>query len=257
MSESSGLQTRSLTVRYGGVTANDDVTINVPPGSITGLIGPNGAGKTTLLDAVTGFAPSSGEVALDGLRLTGLPPHRRSRRGLARTWQSLELFDELTVRENVQVAATTLTIRSMLSDLAWPGRRRACADPGGALALLGLEAVANRKPSSLPLGQQKLVGVARALAASPSCLLLDEPAAGLDTSESEELGHRLLAVAERGTAVLLIDHDMDLVLEVCGHVYVLDFGRMIAAGSPSEIRRDSRVIAAYLGSTEVLEEAPV
>ena len=257
MSESSGLQTRSLTVRYGGVTANDDVTINVPPGSITGLIGPNGAGKTTLLDAVTGFAPSSGEVALDGLRLTGLPPHRRSRRGLARTWQSLELFDELTVRENVQVAASALTVRSMLVDLVWPSHRQAGADPDDVLALLGLDQLRDRRPSSLSLGHQKRVGVARALAASPSCLLLDEPAAGLDTNESIELGRQLVAIAERGAAVLLVDHDMDLVLEVCGHVYVLDFGRMIAAGSPSEIRRDSRVIAAYLGSTEVLEEAPV
>jgi branched-chain amino acid transport system ATP-binding protein len=247
MCESGGLKTRSLTVRYGGVVANDDVTITVPSGSITGLIGPNGAGKTTLLDAVTGFARSSGEVTLDGVRLNGLSPHRRTRHGLARTWQSLELFDELTVRENVQVAATGLTVSSMLFDLAWPGRRRTDADPAGALTLLGLESLGDSRPSSLSLGQQKLVGVARALAASPSCLLLDEPAAGLDTNESWELGRRLEAIARRGTAVLLVDHDMDLVLEVCSHVYVLDFGRVIAAGSPSEIRGDERVIAAYLG----------
>jgi branched-chain amino acid transport system ATP-binding protein len=257
MSEQRGLETRSLTVRYGGVVANDDVTITVPAGSITALIGPNGAGKTTLLDAVTGFAPSSGAVALDGVRLDGLPPHRRTRRGLARTWQSLELFDELTVRENVQVAATVLTVRSMLLDLAWPGRRRSSADPGDALALLGLEPLADRRPSSLSLGQQKLVGVARALAASPSCLLLDEPAAGLDTGESSELGRRLQAIAGRGTAVLLVDHDMDLVLEVCSHVYVLDFGRVIASGSPAEIRRDDRVIGAYLGSAKAPEEVLV
>ena len=248
MSEPRGLETRSLTVRYGGVVANDGVTLTAPPGSITGLIGPNGAGKTTLLDAVTGFAPSSGEVALNGVRLNGLPPHRRTRHGLARTWQSLELFGELTVRENVQVAATRLTVSSMLFDLAWPGRRRAHADPGGALALLGLQVLADERPSSLSLGQQKLVGVARALAASPSCLLLDEPAAGLDSGESLELGRRLRAIAERGTAVLLVDHDMDLVLEVCSHVYVLDFGRVIAAGAPSAIRGDERVIGAYLGS---------
>ena len=248
MSDRRGLETRSLTVRYGGVVANDDVTITVPPGSITGLIGPNGAGKTTLLDAVTGFAPSSGEVALNGVRLNGLSPHRRARQGLARTWQSLELFGELTVRENVQVAATGLTVSSMLFDLAWPGRRRTEVDPGGALALLGLDAFGANRPSALSLGKQKLVGVARALAASPACLLLDEPAAGLDTNESWELGRRLAAIADRGTAVLLVDHDMDLVLEVCSHIYVLDFGRVIAAGSPSEIRCDERVIAAYLGS---------
>jgi branched-chain amino acid transport system ATP-binding protein len=248
--EHHGLETHSLTVRYGGVLANDEVTITVPPGQVTGLIGPNGAGKTTLLDAVTGFAASTGEVVLNGVRLNGLAPHHRARRGLARTWQSLELFDELTVRENVQVAATALTVRSMLLDLAWPGRRRASADPDDVLALLGLDGRADAKPSSLSLGQQKLVGVARALAASPACLLLDEPAAGLDTSESVELGRRLQAIARRGTAVLLIDHDMDLVLEVCNRIYVLDFGRVIAAGSPSEIRDDERVIAAYLGSSE-------
>jgi branched-chain amino acid transport system ATP-binding protein len=249
MSERCGLQTSSLAVRYGGVTANDDVTISVPPAAITGLIGPNGAGKTTLLDAVTGFARSSGEVVLDGVRLTGLPPHRRARCGLARTWQSLELFEELTVRENVQVAATPLTVRSMLMDIAWPGRRRTSDDPGDALALLGLESCADARPSELSLGQQKLVGVARALAPSPTCLLLDEPAAGLDTGESVELGRRLQAVAARGTAVLLVDHDMDLVLDICSRVYVLDFGRVIAAGSPAAIRDDELVVASYLGRT--------
>jgi branched-chain amino acid transport system ATP-binding protein len=254
MSEHRGLETRSLTVRYGGVVANDELTIHVPPGSVTGLIGPNGAGKTTLLDAVTGFAPSVGEVELNGIRLDGLPPHRRAHRGLARTWQSLELFDELTVRENVQVAATALSIASVLLDLARPRRRSTSTDPSDALALLGLESLADSRPSSLSLGQQKLVGVARALAASPSCLLLDEPAAGLDTNESTELGGRLAAIAQRGTAVLLIDHDMELVLEVCSYVYVLDFGRLIAAGSPAEIRDDERVIAAYLGSPTTSHE---
>lgn len=248
MPDQRGLHTTSLTVRYGGVTANDDVTISAAPGTVTGLIGPNGAGKTTLLDAVTGFARSNGEVVLDGVRLSGLPPHQRARRGLARTWQSLELFDELTVRENVQVAATALTVRSMLLDIAWPGRRRTSADPGDALALLGLGSCADARPSELSLGQQKLLGVARALAGSPTCVLLDEPAAGLDTNESAELGRRLLAIAARGTAVLLVDHDMDLVLEVCSHVYVLDFGCVIAAGSPSVIRDDERVVAAYLGT---------
>jgi ABC-type branched-subunit amino acid transport system ATPase component len=242
------LATRCLTVRYGGVLANDEITLTAPPGSITGVIGPNGAGKTTLLDAVTGFARSSGDVTLDGESLAGLPPHQRARRGLARTWQSVELFDELTVCENVLVAGAPLTTSSMLVDLIRPKRRRLSADPRGALTLLGLESLSDRRPSSLSLGQQKLVGVARALAAAPSCLLLDEPAAGLDTNESSELGERLLAIAEHGPAVVLVDHDMDLVLEVCSHVYVLDFGRVIAAGPPAQIRTDPRVIAAYLGS---------
>jgi branched-chain amino acid transport system ATP-binding protein len=248
VSEPIGLKARSLSVRYGGVVANDAISITAPRGSITGLIGPNGAGKTTLIDAVTGFTPSVGEVVLDGARVDHLPPHRRARRGLARTWQSVELFDELTVRENIQVAATTLNPGSMLLDLVWPGRRRLSSDPAGALALLGLERVANESPATLSLGQQKLVGVARALACDPSCVLLDEPAAGLDTGESSELGTRLCAIAERGAAVVLVDHDMELVLEVCTHVYVLDFGRVIAAGSPAQIRSDERVIAAYLGT---------
>ena len=242
------LEIVELNAGYGGVPVVRDVSLTVHSGEVVALLGANGAGKTTLLDAVTGFAPSTGDVRLNGTPLSGLPPHRRTRRGLARTWQSLELFDELTVRENVQVAATALTVRSMLIDLVWPGRRRTTADPADALALLGLESLADRRPASLSLGQQKLVGVARALAGSPSCLLLDEPAAGLDTGESAELGRRLHAIARRGTAVLLVDHDMDLVLEVCSHVYVLDFGRVIAAGTPSAIRRDERVIGAYLGS---------
>jgi len=255
MSETRGLQISSLSVRYGGVVANDRISLTAPPASITGLIGPNGAGKTTLLDAVTGFVPSSGAVTLNGVRLNRLAPHRRARQGLARTWQSLELFDELTVRENVQVAASALTVRSMLVDLAWPGHRQAGADPDDVLALLGLDQLRDRRPSSLSLGHQKRVGVARALAASPSCLLLDEPAAGLDTNESIELGRQLVAIAERGAAVLLVDHDMDLVLEVCSHIYVLDFGRLIAEGSPAEIRDNEVVIAAYLGNPATALEA--
>jgi len=242
------LETRRLTIRYGGVVANDDVSLRVRPRAITGLIGPNGAGKTSLVDAVTGFTPSAGDVLLDGTPLNGMPAHERARRGLARTWQSVELFDDLTVRENLQVAALRLSARSMLGDLVWPGRRRVAADPGDALALLGLGEVADHRPASLSLGQQKLVGVARALAAGPHCLLLDEPAAGLDTSESAELGTRLHAIAERGTAVLLVDHDMGLVLDVCAYVYVLEFGRVIAEGTPAQVRSDAHVIAAYLGT---------
>jgi branched-chain amino acid transport system ATP-binding protein len=247
---SDGLEARELTVRYGGVVANDAVTLSVPKGTITGLIGPNGAGKTTFLDAVTGFVPSGGSVTLNGAPVDALAPHRRARHGLARTWQSVELFEDLSVRENVQVAATAPTPGSMLLDLLWPARRAVSSDPGDALALLGLEHVADRRPGSLSLGQQKLVGVARALAGSPSCLLLDEPAAGLDTTESAELGRRLETIADRDAAVLLVDHDMELVLEVCTHIYVLDFGQLIASGSPAEIRSDERVITAYLGTEE-------
>jgi branched-chain amino acid transport system ATP-binding protein len=244
------LETRELTVRYGGVVANECVSLTVPLGEITGLIGPNGAGKTTFLDAVSGFTPYSGEVLLDGASLTGIAPHRRARKGLARTWQSVELFDELTVRENVQVAATPLRVRSLLADLASPGRRAMASDPHAALELLGLGARADERPSTLSLGEQKLVGVARALAGGPACLLLDEPASGLDSHESRELGRRLRAIAQHDIGVLLVDHDMDLVLDVCSRIYVLDFGRVIASGAPEEIRADERVIAAYLGCAQ-------
>ncbi len=249
MSEDPVLETRDLTVRYGGVTANDRISLRVMPGSVTGLIGPNGAGKTTFLDAITGMTPSTGQVCLGGHPLAGLPAHARARRGLARTWQSVELFDDLTVRENLQVAAVALTARSVLGDLVHPARRRIEADPGRALALLDIEDLADERPASLSLGQRKLVGVARALAASPRVVVLDEPAAGLDVGESRLLGQRLRAVAERGIAVLLVDHDMSLVLEVCDRVAVLEFGALIAEGTPAEIRSDRRVVAAYLGSS--------
>ncbi|MEU6091723.1 ABC transporter ATP-binding protein [Streptomyces sp. NPDC047085] len=255
------LETRGLTVRYGGVLAVDDASLRVSKGRITGLIGPNGAGKTSLVDAVTGFTPSSGEVLLGGAPAHRWPAHRRSRAGLARTWQSLELFDDLTVAQNVLVAARRLTVGSVFADLWRP--RRSAAEPAVATALdrVGLGDVADRRPGELPLGRRKLLGVARALAAGPQVLLLDEPAAGLDTGESEELGRRLRGIADQGTGILLIDHDMGLVLDVCDDVYVLEFGRVIAHGTPAEIRADEQVVAAYLGdsakphNTEVAEGA--
>ncbi|KHL10718.1 UNVERIFIED_CONTAM: branched-chain amino acid ABC transporter permease [Mumia flava] len=242
------LETRGLTVRYGGVVANDDVDLTVRAGEVVGLIGPNGAGKTTLVDAVTGFAPSTGEVLLAGRRIDRLSPHRRRRAGLARTWQAGELFGDLTVADNLAVTTQRRGVGGLVADMF--GRRgTAAADP--ALELLGLGDCAARRPDELSLGRQKLVGVARALAGGSRVVLLDEPAAGLDTDESVAFGAEVRSMVETGLGVLLIDHDMNLVLDVCDRVYVLDFGRVIACGPPDEVRRDPAVITAYLGAEAI------
>jgi len=222
------LRARGVSVSFGGVRALVDVDLDVADGQLVGLIGPNGAGKTTFIDAITGFVRSRGSVELAGQDLSRLAPHERARSGLARTWQAGELFDDLTVGEHVAVAA----------------RRQTHA----ALALVGLEAAAGKLPAQLSQGERKLVGVARALAAAPSVVCLDEPAAGLDSAESERLGQRLREVVGGGTAMLLVDHDMGLVLSVCDWIVVLEFGEVIATGTPEQVRRDRRVVEAYLGS---------
>ncbi|MGW4479442.1 ABC transporter ATP-binding protein [Rhodococcus triatomae] len=244
------LETTGLSVQYGGVTANSDIGITVSGGEIVGLIGPNGAGKTTFVDAVTGFTRSTGAVTLQGSRLDNASPHRRRRAGMARTWQAGELFTDLTVAQNLAVAVQPVGLRAMLSDVV-NGSKPPAETIDHALVLVGLSDVADRRPGELTLGQQKLVGVARALVGGTRLVLLDEPAAGLDTHESKEFGVELRRIADTGIGVLLIDHDMSLVLEVCDHVYVLDFGKVIAHGTPSEILGDPAVVAAYLGSPEV------
>ncbi|MEO5901777.1 MAG: ABC transporter ATP-binding protein [Ilumatobacteraceae bacterium] len=246
------LETRELTVRYGGLAANDLVNLRVEAGSLVGLIGPNGAGKTTFIDAITGFtAVSAGTVTFDGISLNELSPDRRAHLGLARTFQSLELFEDLTVRDNLLVAAERPRWYSFVLDLLRPGRKQAAweAQVERALGALDLQEWADRLPSDLSHGQRKLVGVARALAAAPKLLLLDEPAAGLDTAESQKLGAHLRRFLTDGTAIFLIDHDMGLVLNVCDYIYVLDFGRIIAEGTPADIRKNPAVVAAYLGET--------
>lgn len=244
-----GLSVSGLTVRYGGVVANDAVSLQVRSGSIVGLIGPNGAGKTTFVDAVTGFTRYDGVVRLGEGVLDGLPPHQRARAGLARTWQSLELFDDLPVRDNLLVAARPSGLRSMFLDAFRPGRRPDPDRVDWALELLGLTAAASSLPSTLSLGERKLLGIARALSGSPRAVLLDEPASGLDAAERDRMGSHLEMLAAEGLAVLLIDHDVNLVLASCGSVSVLDFGRVIASGTPAEVRADERVLKAYLGST--------
>ena len=240
------LRAEGVSVRYGGVQALDDVSLEIAEGQLVGLIGPNGAGKTSFIDAITGFTPATGGVQVDGIDISALAPDLRARRGLARTWQSAELFDDLTVRENLAVTAGRPSLRRSLTELL---TGRTARDPvvDETLALLDLAEVADVAPDALSQGQRKLVGVARALAARPRVVCLDEPAAGLDTTESRRLGRHLRQIVDHGTAMLLVDHDMGLVLSVCDHVIVLDFGRVIASGPPGALRRDPRVVEAYLG----------
>jgi branched-chain amino acid transport system ATP-binding protein len=240
------LRTTRLSVRFGGVHAVEDADVVVEEGELVALIGPNGAGKTTFIDAITGFVRYTGHAELDGTDLEGMPPHERARRGLARTWQSTELFDDLSVRENLSVAAHRPSFLALVGDMV--GKRigeSAAAEQ--ALEQLDLGSIADATPDQLTQGQRKLVGVARAIAMQPRLLCLDEPAAGLDTRESEDLGQRLRKIADAGTATLLIDHDMGLVMTICNRITVLEFGKVIAAGSPDEVRRDPRVVKAYLG----------
>jgi ABC-type branched-subunit amino acid transport system ATPase component/ABC-type branched-subunit amino acid transport system permease subunit len=236
-SESSAalLRVQGLTVRYGGVIAVHDLSFTVPEGGITGLIGPNGAGKTTTMDAICGFADCGGTIELSGRSLHGLLPHRRAALGLGRTFQGTGLYEDLTVEENVVVGQYVAGDRG-------PGQITAI------LSALGVAALGGRRVSELSQGQRQLVSVARALAGHPRLLLLDEPAAGLDSSESRWLAERLRGVRDTGVTILLIDHDMSLVLGLCDEIHVLDFGALIASGPPDAIRRDQRVAAAYLGA---------
>lgn len=244
----SGLSVRGASVRYGGVVAVSDVTLDVAPGEIVGLIGPNGAGKTSFIDGVLGFTPRSGVVAIDGHDVSRSGPHRIARRGLERTWQSPDLFGDLTVGENIDVGNRPgRPVRTFLADVF--RRRRPMAVPAEILDGFDLDDRMDAAPSTLSLGQQKLLGVARALVSGPSVLLLDEPAAGLDSTESQQLGEHLRALADRGLGMLLVDHDMDLVFGICDRVVVLQFGRMIATGTPSEVQSSPAVRAAYLGTS--------
>jgi branched-chain amino acid transport system ATP-binding protein len=249
------LDAADITVSFGALRAVDQLSISVAEGRMVGLIGPNGAGKTTFIDAITGFTPSRGRLAFDGHDLSGAAPHRRVHAGLARTWQSVELFDDLTVAENLDAVAHRQSALGFLHDLVRPSRAHDSGPVARALEAVGGSRLADRTPRELSHGQRTLVGVARALATSPRLLCLDEPAAGLDTRESEALGGRLRGIVDEGISVLLIDHDMGLVLNWCDEIYVIEFGSLIAHGPPSVIRTDERVIGAYLGRAAEASEA--
>ncbi len=243
------LETAGMTVTFGGLRAVNGVDFAVNEGTLVGLIGPNGAGKTTFIDGITGFVPTTGRIVFDGHDITHLPVHKRAGLGLGRTWQSLELFDDLTVEENLFVAADKQTAKNFLLDIVAPSRRRDRASVHLALDVLGIGELAKKKPNEISQGQRKLVSAARALATRPKLLCMDEPAAGLDTAESLQLGKSIRNIVNSGTSVFLVDHDMGLVLTICDYIYVIEFGSKIAEGTPSEIKRNPRVIEAYLGQS--------
>jgi ABC-type branched-subunit amino acid transport system ATPase component len=249
------LEARDVTVRYGGVVALDGVSLAVPPGAIVGLIGPNGAGKTTLFGVCSGLIrPARGRVLIDGRDVTRSSTQERARFGLARTFQRPEIFYTLTVREHLELAYIARHERHrvvtdmLLAPSRWRRDPAAAQRVDGLLDSLSLRAVEHRRAAGLPLGLLRSLEVGRALASAPQIVLLDEPSSGLDVRETEQLGAVLqTAVREEGFALLLVEHDLDLVLGLSEHVYVLDFGKQIADGSPSEIRRSQAVQSAYLG----------
>jgi branched-chain amino acid transport system ATP-binding protein len=245
------LQVAEAEVRFGGVHALRGVNLSVEPGMITGLIGPNGAGKTTCFNAICGLQSlNGGQISFDGKSMDGMRPHIRARLGIARTFQRLEVFGSLSVRENVLAAAE---IRRR-----WSREKtdtKAVADE--VLALVGLTALADRSADTLPTGQARLLELARALATRPRLLLLDEPSSGLSDTEGDELGDLLLRLVAEGMAVLLVEHDMALVMRICSILNVLDFGAVLTVGTPAEIRADDRVKAAYLGTVDDPEEEAV
>jgi len=244
MSESDpsvALSAEGIDVRFGGLQALRSASVTARRGCVTGLIGPNGAGKTTMFDVITGFqTPVAGEVVLDGKKVTRLGPHARAQRGIARTFQKLEAFNSLSARDNVLVAAernNSVGAAAKLTDEI--------------LERIGLHDVADITVGTLPTGTARLVELARAMACSPSVLLLDEASSGLSEEETASVGEMLSQlVADGDLAILLVEHDMKFVMSTCTHIHVLDFGQIIAVGAPDEIRADPAVRAAYLGTEE-------
>jgi branched-chain amino acid transport system ATP-binding protein len=244
------LRVDEVSVRFGGLLALDSVHLEAEAGRVTGLIGPNGAGKTTMFNVITGLqAPTEGRISIGDEDVTNRKPHKRARLRMARTFQRLEVFGSLTARENILVAAE---IRN-----GWSKDRE---DPkqvtDSILERVGLLSVANDPVDSMPTGLARLVELGRALATRPQLLLLDEPGSGLDHNESDALGDLLLDLAAEGMAVLLVEHDVELVMRVCEDIYVLDFGRLIAQGAPAAIQSNEAVQAAYLGAeSDALDDA--
>lgn len=251
------LRVEGLTRRFGGLVAVSDVSFEVAPGKVTAVIGPNGAGKTTLFNLISGaMPPSEGKVFFEGQEITGLAPEDIARRGLVRTFQLVKLFSELTVLDNVKIGTHLHARGGLFAALLRPGWARAeekavTAKAAELLDFVGLGDLAGQPASGLPYGRQRLLEMARALAARPRLILLDEPAAGLNAEESARLSAIIRRIAAGGTTVLLIEHDMTLVMNTADEVVVLDFGRKVTQGPPDAIRNNPDVIAAYLGGVEI------
>jgi branched-chain amino acid transport system ATP-binding protein len=250
------LEVKDLVVKFGGVTALNKVNLHVSEGEVAALIGPNGAGKTTVFNIVTGYySPVSGDVLVDGNSVVGKRPYKIARAGLARTFQNIRLFGEMTALENVATAADALNKSGLLGSLVGIPRSRhdearSMEKAHELLTFIGLDHRAEQLAKNLPYGDQRRLEIARALALEPKVLLLDEPAAGFNPQEKVELGNLILKIRDNGNAVLLIEHDMSLVMKISDRVSVLDFGQKIAEGTPKEIQNDQRVIDAYLGVAE-------
>jgi branched-chain amino acid transport system ATP-binding protein len=233
-----------VVVQFGGVTAVNHASFVAESGRVTGLIGPNGAGKTTVFNVISGLQkPTRGKVRFNGRNVSHTPVHRRAKRGMGRTFQRLEAFGSLTVRDNVRVAHD---IHAGLLGLVRPAR----GDVDGLLERVGISAYADERADSIPTGVARLLELARCLAGDPQLLLLDEPSSGQDESETETFGELLRDLASEGRGVLMVEHDMGLVMTVCDEIHVLDFGEVIATGSPAEVRNDPRVQQAYLGYSD-------
>jgi branched-chain amino acid transport system ATP-binding protein len=250
------IDVRNLTKRFGGVTALDNVSVSVEPGQISGLIGPNGAGKSTFFNVLTGVLSSNdGEIRFDEKPMDGIPPHARVRLGMVRTFQKIHPFYGMTVLESVMVGCHTSSRAGLFGAMLRPGwvkeeERRIRDASRSALAFVGLEAQADTLADVLPIGHQRLLQLACALVTEPRVLLLDEPASGLNASETARLAQLLLTIRGQGKTLVLVEHDMGLVMKICDQITVLSFGRKLAGGTPQEVRSNPEVIKAYLGSGE-------